>query len=196
MNSCWHSLRNCVDRLSSRNREYTRLMSSTPTSVPYKYDKHLTLIRARHIHVTPLSPLVAIFFCRNILSSQSAHWSKNLCAAAVDKKLFPRNQLERRIKKFRMKFLYRNSYLIIHFSFSAWEKLTSIVIQLKYQHYLSFLGIKNLPLGPLVSKCITDHSLQTLIKITDLAAPANMAGGCDLTCPHLPLHTCIITSTQ
>ena len=35
MNSCWYSLRNCVDLDSSRNNEYTRLMSSTLTSVPF-----------------------------------------------------------------------------------------------------------------------------------------------------------------
>lgn len=34
INSCWYSLRNCVDRDSSRKSEYTRLMSSTLTSVP------------------------------------------------------------------------------------------------------------------------------------------------------------------
>lgn len=34
MNSCWYSFKNCVDLPSSKNKEYTRLMSSTSTSVP------------------------------------------------------------------------------------------------------------------------------------------------------------------
>ena len=36
INSCWYSLRNCVERDSSKKREYTLLMSSTSTSVPCK----------------------------------------------------------------------------------------------------------------------------------------------------------------
>ena len=36
MNSVWYSLRNWLERASSRNREYTRLMSLTSTSVPWK----------------------------------------------------------------------------------------------------------------------------------------------------------------
>lgn len=34
MNSVWYSLRNWAERASSKNSEYTRLMSSTLTSVP------------------------------------------------------------------------------------------------------------------------------------------------------------------
>ena len=41
MNSCWYSFKNWVDRDSSRNREYTRFISSTSTSVAW--NQNLTI---------------------------------------------------------------------------------------------------------------------------------------------------------
>lgn len=41
INSCWYSFKNWVDLDSSKKSEYTRLMSSTSTSVPWKTHSNL-----------------------------------------------------------------------------------------------------------------------------------------------------------
>ena len=64
MNSVWYSLRNWLERASSRNSEYTRFMSLTSTSVPWKKIKACWSI-------VEISDARGTGFCR-----KSKHWSR------------------------------------------------------------------------------------------------------------------------
>ena len=67
MNCCWYSWRNWVDRCSSRNSEYTLLISSTLTSVPFLL---------RHVR------LAAVMSCMAYLSDVSMPMRVNMATAS------------------------------------------------------------------------------------------------------------------
>ena len=74
MNSVWYSLRNWAERASSRNREYTRLMSSTFTSVPY--EEIITLLKLKkRLDMKKRVCFIgsAMFVCRLVILIKKIH---------------------------------------------------------------------------------------------------------------------------